>query len=394
MINIKNKKNCCGCGACRAVCKHEAISFIVDSEGFWYPKVDIGKCIKCGLCEKVCPFGGKSPSSLHDSTCYVGKNISKTDQLNSSSGGVFPVIAKYILSIGGVVFGASFDGYIVKHSFIDNINDLHKLCGSKYVQSDNFESYREVKNKLNSGKTVLYVGTPCQCLSLKKYLRKEYKNLYMVDIICHGVPSPIIWKSYLSELSQSRNRTINDISNVKFKYKDGLKYKWNHPGFMVEWDKDCVYKEYSDFTSFENGFLTNLFVRPSCHTCKVKRLSSQTNITIGDFWGCEKILPTFFDNNGISVIFVNNNKGMKLFSNIKNNLEIYNIPISDAIRYNSRVIHSSRPHPNRNAFFSSFTKNNYTIDELVKTFSKVGILQKLIFKLRNRFLNILENHTT
>lgn len=312
MIEVKSKNECCGCGACISVCNHGAISWTSDSEGFFYPQVDKNKCIDCKLCDKVCPFINQYSTKINVSLAYFGKCKYEQIQINSASGGLFPVIAKAILSKQGFVFGASFNvNWQVEHVCISDENELWRLLRSKYVQSDNRRSYYLVKEKLSTGKQVLYTGTPCQCLSLRKYLKRDYNNLLIVDVVCHGVPSPMVWNKYLIEQSQKMNERVEAICDIKFKYKDEIKYHWMHPGFVLRWDSGNELKCYGNETSYENGFLSNLFVRPSCHKCKVRRLSSGSDLTIGDYWGCDKLYPEQIDRRGVSVLFGNTDKGRK-----------------------------------------------------------------------------------
>lgn len=391
MIKIEKKEECCGCGACKSVCNHNAISFEIDNEGFWYPHVNLDKCVDCKLCESVCPFIGKNKSKLKQSKVYAAKCLNIEQQKNSSSGGVFPCIAQYILEIGGVVFGTVYDGPIVKHSYIDKLEDLYKICGSKYVQSDNFSSFKNVRSFLKAGKTVLYSGTPCQCLALRKYLKKEYERLYIVDIVCHGVPSPLVWNHYLNDVSRKNNDDIKNISFIKFKYKDGKKYLWSHPGFIIKWKNGTCFETYSNVTGYENGYLSNLFVRPSCHTCKVKKISSESDMTIGDFWGCERIIPEFNDPNGVSVVFTNTEKGILLLSLINKKLKLAKVSIAEATKYNFRIKQSSCPHPNRIRFFHALNKSNASIDEIVEENINLNLFQKIVFKLQNVIKSVFYN---
>ena len=199
MISIQDKKNCCGCGACVQRCPKQCVTMQEDSEGFLYPKVDLSVCIDCHLCEKVCPIinqgEGHEPQAV-----YAAKNPNEKIRMQSSSGGVFTILAEKILDEGGVVFGAAFnDKWEVEHDFVERKDELAKFRGSKYVQSKIGKSYRNVETFLKEGRKVLFSGTPCQIAGLKKFLRKDYENLFTVDFICHGVPSPGVFRTYLQE---------------------------------------------------------------------------------------------------------------------------------------------------------------------------------------------------
>lgn len=262
---------------------------------------------------------------------------------------------------------------------------------SKYVQSFIDKSlYVQIREKLREKETVLFTGTPCQCLALRNFLRKPYDNLYIVDIVCHGVPSPMIWNLYLDDLCNAYGKKREDIIDIQFKYKDGVKYFWKHPGFKILWKDGTEYLDYSNHTCFENGFLSNLFVRPSCHHCKIKNLTSKSDISIGDFWGVEFQKPNFFDNNGVSIALLNTDKGKEIFEKIKERFYIEKISIEDAIKYNKRICESSPVNKNRKKFFKQLNENN--LDELVSKLSrtKQSPLRKVIRKGKTVILSIYE----
>jgi coenzyme F420-reducing hydrogenase beta subunit len=192
---------CTGCGACSAACPSLAIRFIQDAEGFYIPEIDYEKCRSCGVCIKACPAANKKQKS-RPLVCYAAKNRSEQIRLKSSSGGVFHILAEEILDAGGVVFGASFNNdWEIVHDYIESIDDISKFHGSKYVQSWMGDSYRKCKNFLDAGRNVLFSGVPCQIAALKQFLGKDYENLLTVDLVCHGVPSPGVWKKYIDELT-------------------------------------------------------------------------------------------------------------------------------------------------------------------------------------------------
>ena len=200
MIDIKEKKDCCGCHACASVCAHRAITMQVDEEGFLYPVIDKDTCVECGLCEQVCPFVNQA-STVQPLKVYAARSNDEELRRKSSSGGVFTLLAEAVIREGGVVFGAKFDkGWNVVHAWTDALDGLADFRGSKYVQSIIGSTYEEAKHFLRQGRKVLFSGTPCQIAGLKRYLCKDYDNLLTVDVVCHGVPSPLVWKKYLSEV--------------------------------------------------------------------------------------------------------------------------------------------------------------------------------------------------
>lgn len=286
---------------------------------------------------------------------YYGKVNNLDIQLLSSSGGIFSVLAKCILDNGGVVWGAGFDGNVVKHICITDEKDIYKIRRSKYVQSDIGVAYREILNQLKSGQKVLFSGTPCQCNALYIFLKNkvDVQNLIFLELVCHGVPSPMVWKKYLEILSSEKNKNTSEIEKIEFKYKDGNKYLWNHPGFVVKWN-DKEYVDFSNNTWYENSFLGNMNVRPSCYNCAFKRFNTNSDIIIGDFWGCDKIAPDDFDTNGVSIIFTLTMKGQRLFEECADKLLVKETSVNNLTKYNARILYSTEPSPKRNKFWSQY----------------------------------------
>ena len=230
MIRIVDKKKCCGCGACAQRCPRKCITMHTDKEGFAYPVVDTGQCTNCGLCEKVCPVINQQPEQQPIAT-YAAINSNNMVREHSSSGGIFTLLAEEAINNGGVVFGAAFNKkWEVEHIFVDNANDLKRLRGSKYMQSDIGNSYAMAEKFLKEGKEVLFSGTPCQVAGLKRFLRKEYKNLKTVDFVCHGTPSPLVWRKYLNEVCHANN--ISVITDIQFRNKaEG----WKNYSFQIKY---------------------------------------------------------------------------------------------------------------------------------------------------------------
>ena len=215
MINITNKDECCGCSACVQICPKQCISFNEDLQGFRYPSIDADICINCGLCSKVCPFFNHGRQNVHMGV-FAAVNSDDEIRIRSSSGGLFSLLAQQIIIEGGIVFGARFDeNWEVKHDWAETIEQIAMFRGSKYVQSRIEGCYKTVQSFLNEGRTVLFSGTPCQILGLKNFLIKEYDNLITVGIVCHGVPSPLIWRDYLKTI-KGQNR----IKTISTRYKD------------------------------------------------------------------------------------------------------------------------------------------------------------------------------
>lgn len=324
MINITDKTKCCGCSACVQRCPKQCISMKEDEQGFLYPVIDTETCIDCGLCEKVCPML-KPSASKEPLQVLAAKNRNEEQRLRSSSGGIFRLLAEHIIERGGVVFGARFnEKWEVEHCYAETIEGLEPLMRSKYVQSDIGNTYKEAERFLKEGRQVMFVGTSCQIAGLKRFLRKEYNNLLAVDFICHGVPSPGIWRKYLEEIKSSQSeaagknsvlslslKSVPVITGINFREKQNGGYGWKKYGFEVrakspsKGDKNTVLKSGIFYENvFMKGFLLNLYLRPSCYKCTAKNGASGSDLTIADFWGIQNYHPEFDDDKGVSLIFV------------------------------------------------------------------------------------------
>ncbi|GMB01661.1 Coenzyme F420 hydrogenase/dehydrogenase, beta subunit C-terminal domain [Pelosinus sp. IPA-1] len=373
MINIIDKANCCGCHACSNRCPQKCISMQADDEGFWYPKVDSKDCINCGLCEKVCPILNKSIVE-NQPTAYACQIEDDQIRQQSSSGGVFTIVAASVLANHGVVFGAGFDReFNVLHSSVDSIDDLSNFRGSKYVQSCIGNTYEQAKNFLNQGRQVLFSGTPCQIAGFKSYLGKEYEGVVCVDIICHGVPSPLVWEQYRNNLKNN-----NELMSISFRDKA---FGWKRFSLKITYKNDEEYIKDLKSDAFMQGFLKNVYLRPSCYNCSFKTLARQSDITLADFWGIENILPSFDDDKGTSLILVNSNKGKEIFLAAAKQMKYEKIDIDHAIRYNSAAIKSVDYNPKRDKFFRELPEST-DISQLIGKYTKVSFSRKVYMKVR------------
>ncbi len=333
MIELKEKRDCCGCSACVQVCPKQCVSLKEDYEGFLYPEVDKGACINCSLCEKICPV--LHPDDPHmPLKVYAAKNKNEEIRLKSSSGGIFTLLAERVIYEGGVVFGARFNNkWEVIHDYTETIEGLAPFRGSKYVQSKIGDNYLKVREFLNVGRKVLFSGTPCQIAGLKRFLRKDYPNLLVVDFICHGVPSTKVWQLYLKELlseweDDHKNRR-NDLSQESSKIEiTDISFRdktqgWQNYRFVIKGEQ-CDGKKISEFVFSEKfrenvymkGFLANIYLRPSCYVCAAKSGKSGSDITIADYWGINRHNRDFNDDRGISLVLVNTQRGVDVYSKI------------------------------------------------------------------------------
>lgn len=380
MIHIVDKKDCCGCGACAQRCPRKCITMQSDKEGFAYPVIDTKQCTNCGLCNKVCPVINQGPMQQPIAT-YAATNSNGAIREQSSSGGIFTLLAEETINNGGVVFGAAFnEEWQVGHICVDNINDIKKLRGSKYVQSHIGNSYAMAEKFLKEGKEVLFNGTPCQVAGLKKYLRKEYKNLKTVDFVCHGTPSPKVWKMYLDEVCRANN--IGNITDIQFRNKaEGWKKFSLQITYTGNDGKERIFRETLNDNIFMKCFLSNLCLRPSCYQCPARYGKSGSDITLGDLWGAENICPEFDDNRGLSLVMVR--KECRLPQCDKTA-----IPYSEALKYNPSIEHDVQAPSKRRKFFRLIHKNGVCkATQTCTTQSKFEVIwDKVVWNIKNRIL--------
>lgn len=388
MIRLTNKSDCCGCSACVQRCPKQCISLHEDKEGFSYPETDYSKCIDCGLCEKVCPtLNTRKPTRPHK--CYAAIHQDEQVRRASSSGGVFTMLAESVIENGGVVFGAKWDSnWKVIHSYTDTTDGLSVFRGSKYVQSIIGNSYKEAENFLIAGRKVLFTGTPCQIAALKLFLRKNYDNLITMDFVCHGVPSPGVFRWYLQEelynyAGQKPPRLDYLPSDLLF--PDGIKIdSINFRDKRSGWRNFSISLNIQDKRSgiktvlitdtvrmhpYGIGFLNNYYLRPSCHKCACKGLSSGADITVADYWGRQKEIAD--DDKGISAVLLSTMKGCRLFESVCSHHMVTDY--ENILRSNSAMEHSAYG-PYR-SYFYQIQKRSFRGN--IKRLTSTSILDKV-----------------
>lgn len=375
-----NKINCCGCSACVNVCNHEAIKMIADEEGFFYPSKN-DKCINCGLCEKVCPYSQtredviKSFEDTENKTYpKVYAAYSEKDRKYSSSGGIFYVISKLILKDGGVVFGASFDSNLkLGHEAVEDLSEMERLRGSKYLQSEIGRTYRDIKYNLQLGKRVLFAGTPCQVAGLKSYLRNDNPLLMTIDVVCHGVPSQWLFDQHCKYLEHKYRAKL-----VSYQFRDNKKWGGCEIAGFKNPRKTIINPTY-ELSPYLYSFMYGFTFRYSCYECPFAVIPRQGDITLGDYWGVKNVFPNINSSSGVSVVLVNNNKGDEMWNLIKEEVSFYESSLEDASRENGNLIkHSSKP-PIRDSIYNLIREKGY--EEVAKKYFKSPNYSKIKFNL-------------
>ena len=318
------KENCCGCQACTDVCPVNAIHMCVDEEGFWYPQIDKAKCTKCGLCESVCPLKG---SRRDKEELYFGVQA-KDDAIRyaSSSGGMFPLLAHTVLKKQGVVYGAGYDGSMeVLHKRAEDMEQLEAIKRTKYVQSNLNGIYREIQEELKRDRWVLFCGTPCQAEALRLFLDGKDDKLLLVDLVCYGVGSPGIWKDYVTYLEHRYRGKLK-----KFSFRDKRNRNHGQTRSLVIGDREIVGVLYRD--AYCRMYFRNYSIRPSCHHCKFCRTSRNSDFTIGDFWGVERVRPDYDDGMGTSLVIAHTEKAKNFWKEIEKDVRWFACEKEDVLQ--------------------------------------------------------------
>lgn len=397
MIRIDDKAMCTGCGACSQSCPTKCIVMLADPvDGFLYPRVNESDCIECGLCEKICPVLSPSESFISIPNSYACINKDERIRLKSSSGGLFTLLAEEILLARGVVFGARFDSsWSVIHDYTETISGLGPFRGSKYVQSYIGNCFQKTKEFLKQGREVLFTGTPCQIAGLNHFLLTNYENLITMDLACHSVPSPKVWRLYIEELKRTR---YSDLSFKDIPVITGITFRsksegWREYGLEIQGksnpdvDNSTIWKSGNHWkNSFMRGFLQGLYIRPSCTCCPSRNYVSKSDITVADFWGVEKYHPeiqSLNDNKGVSLALIQTEKGKKVFDKVAE--KMYVLPISynevEAKHGLHRTLTSSMlSHENSPRFYSKLDHSKDLSKLIEKCLWQKEIEQKIIKK--------------
>lgn len=329
MTLICPEEKCTGCSACVNICPLNAVELKPDKLGFLYPTVNRDVCVDCKKCQDICPQNTKK----YRNACgnfFAGVSFDDAIKEKSSSGGMFSLLAEKIIRKGGVVFGAAYDENLkVKHIAVDNIADLQKLRGSKYVQSEIGNTYSQVKKLLSENRFVLFSGTPCQVDGLYSFLdNRQGMNLYTVDVLCHGVPSPAVFETFIRNESSVSGKTVTSV-NFRSKSTGWLWFSTN-----IRFSDGSEKEVFRD--SFMSGFLKNYYLRECCYNCSYAKPERIGDITLGDFWGYREKAPAYLedDDRGISLVIVNNEHGYNLLKGIKSKAALVRKDYDDALKGN------------------------------------------------------------
>lgn len=375
MIRVEDKSACCGCTACASICTHKAITMKLDKMGFLYPEVDMTKCVDCGLCSQVCSFHSDYDKSqnMPIPDVYAARHKDMKEIETSRSGAIFIALSDWVLEKGGVVYGAGYsDNFRVVHKRALTKQDRNEFKGSKYVQSDLNTTFLQVKNDLKQNRYVMFSGTPCQTSGLRSFLtllKIGMERLWIVDLVCHGVPSPYIWKDYLSYIEK---KTGKKILSVDFRDKSILGWGEHKESFTFS-DGKKAYYTYSDL------FAKCIMFRHSCGVCYFANFQRPSDLTIGDFWGYEKVNSEFnSDNKGVSLLLINTEKGRSLFLKVKDRINFIKTDIDHCIQPN--LLHPSQINPLRVKFEKDYIRRGFNY--CAKKYGDLGVKHKLFNFLR------------
>ena len=367
-----NKAECTGCGACASICPKKAITMQPDEEGFLYPVVDAGLCVECNLCEKRCPVG-KTGAQVK-SARFGAQHRDKAVRGASSSGGVFTALAQQTLAAGGVVFGAAFDERMrVEHVGAFDEAELSGMRGSKYVQSDAADAIAHAASLLSRGIPVLFSGTPCQVAGLKAKVGDRYGDLLLtVDFVCHGVPSPGVFASYLQALERERGSRV-----TAYTFRD-KRNGWKDFSAVATFEDGTEHVGSQVTDPFLYGFLQNLYLRPSCAQCDSMREGHHpADITVADLWGMQEVAPDADDDVGTSLVFLNTKRGRQAFERCRTQLAVF--PVANTqklLRANPSIAHAAKPHKNREAFFRRYKKKGFEAAYVMKLLAEPCRLER------------------
>lgn len=381
MIELKNLSDCCGCTACASICPQNAISMVDDGLGFKYPNVGYSKCVECGLCRNVCAFRPdyNVDLNLNAPEVYAARHKDINEVETSRSGAAFIAISDYVLDNGGIVYGVGYkEHFRVAHKRARTKEERNEFKGSKYVQSNLEGIFVQIRDDLKNGNTVLFSGTPCQTAGLNSFIGKKLReNLILVDIICHGVASPFVWRDYLNYLENKENDTI-----ISLNFRDKRIFGWS--GLHKE---SFIYK-HKGLKTYNYIFYNPYLIRKSCSSCVFTNTHRPSDITLGDFWGWQNVVPDFNkDDKGVSLVLCNTKKGFDLFNIVVHSLNVKRVNLKDCMQPN--LVSPTPLDARRDDFESDYLQ--YGFKYVMRKYGDVGL--KFYIKRMTSFIRrILKNH--
>jgi len=352
VIEVTEKQNCCGCTACVAVCPKNCIEMKEDMEGFLYPEVDQSSCIHCNACDRVCPILNVKERKPFEQSAYIVQNKDVEVLRESTAGGAFTAIAKYVIHNSGVVFGVELNKNLeAHHIYVEDVTELKRFRNSKYVQSSVGGTLRKVKFFLEQGKTVCFSGTPCQIEGLKCYLKKDYENLITVDVVCRAVPSPLIFRKYVELQKQELE---DDIKTVRFRDKY---YGYKYSTMNVVTDRNHGnYHQGVESDPWLRAFFSNICDRPSCHNCHFRNQYRVSDFTIWDCFHAGRFSKELDNDKGATRVLVHTDKGRRIFEAIKDDFSYVEVKPEEAVAGAKEMQESVKPHEQRQVFFEDANK--------------------------------------
>ena len=367
-FETKRKEDCNGCKICALRCPVNCIKMVEDEEGFLYPEIDEEKCIHCNKCRNICSNSNIIKREEIDAYAVINKD----DEIRkkSSSGGVFSLLANYVLKNNGIVFGVCYNEKMeVTHESAQTKEECIKFRGSKYVRSNTKDTFKEIEKILLNNKLVLFTGTPCQVNALIKFLQKPYEKLITCNIICHANPSPKVFRNYIKELEKIKNKKI---INIEFRSKEN---GWRNSKPIIYYEDG----EKQEEDTFHKAFVTELINRPSCYECQFATNPAIGDFTIGDFWGVEEFEKEMDDGEGTSILLVNTKKAKGIFELLSGNMRYKKVTLQQALAKNHNK--PIKKNPKRKKFFKKANSSGNTIKYLER-YGKKTIIEKIERKLK------------
>ena len=355
---LADSKLCTGCTACANICPNGCITMTFNAYGFCFPEIDSESCVECGACRSACPVLNRNNEHSEKTAAYAAFSNNTEIREESSSGGIFTELAAEIIKRGGVVYGAAYDeSFRVFHRCAQTLEETAPLRGAKYAQSELGESFSSIRKRLKNGQSVLFSGTPCQIAGLKAFLKHDYENLFCVDLVCHGVPSPMVWEKYV------RYRAASDCNGV-MPQSVNLRCKssgWSRYSYSVDFSygNSMRYLRKNGDDPFMKLFVNDYILRESCGFCREKGYNRKSDITLGDFWGIWDIAPEMDDNRGTSLLLTHSKKGESLLKSVRDRIEIKQVSPEETSRMNPAMLHSAIHKKERKAILDSIAQGGF-----------------------------------